>query len=83
MITEKEAIERAWELVRRENLRVRDVRSAREAQAPAFLPNWASRGQVWRVVFDLDIPPDCVMSPDILVIIVDQQTGEAAGVDSL
>lgn len=83
MTTEKEAIQLAWELVRREKLRVRDVRFVRETQAPAFLPDWASRGQVWQVVFDLDIPPDRVMSPDTLEIIVDQQTGEAAGVDSL
>jgi hypothetical protein len=83
MINENEAIERAWELVRRENLRVRQVRFVRKTQAPTFLPDWTSRGQVWQVVFDLDIPPDRVMSPDTLEIIVDQETGEAAGVDSL
>jgi hypothetical protein len=77
MITEKEAIERAWDLVRRESLRVRDVRSVRQTQAPMSLPDWASRGQVWRVVFDKDIPPDRVICPDILTVIVDRETGEA------
>ena len=83
MITEQEAIERAWELVRREQLRVRDVRSVCETPAPEFLPEWASRGNVWSVVFDLDVPPDVIRSPDLLEIIVDRETGEATGIEGL
>ena len=83
MITEQKAVERAWELVHRDGLAVRGVRSVQMDSAPGFLPDWASRGKVWEVVFDLDIPPNCVQSPDILVIIVDPETGEAAAVESL
>jgi len=83
MITEQEAVERAWELLRREQIRVRGLRSAQMAAAPRFLPEWAARGEVWEAVFDLDIPPNCVMSPDIAVIIVDRETGEAESVELL
>jgi hypothetical protein len=79
MITEKQAVEHAWNLVHRERIRVRGFRSAHMDAAPAFLPEWAARGDVWKVVFDLDVRPG--MSPDLAVIIVDRETGEAATVE--
>jgi hypothetical protein len=79
MITEQEAVKRAWELVDREKIRVRGLRSAKMGIAPGFLPGWASRGEVWEVVFNLAVPPG--MSPDIAAIIVDCETGEAATVE--
>jgi len=78
MITEREAVRRAWELVNREKIRVRGLRSARLGVAPGFLPKWTARGDVWEVVFDLNVPVG--MSPDIAVIMVDRETGEAATV---
>ena len=83
MITKQQAIERAWDLVRRDRLAVRGVRSVALDAAPSFEPEWQSRGDIWKVIFDLDIPPNCVQSPDILVIIVDRETGEAAGIELL
>jgi hypothetical protein len=79
MITEQEAVTRAWELVNRERIRVRGLRSAKMGVAPGFLPQWAARGDVWEVIFNLNVPPG--MSPDIAAIIVDRETGEAATVE--
>lgn len=79
MITEQEAVKRAWELVNREKIRVRGLRSAKMGVAPGFLPDWAARGDVWEVVFDLNVPPG--MSPDIAAIIIDRETGEATMVE--
>ena len=59
------------------------MRSVHKSSAPTFLPEWASRGDVWDVAFDLDIPPDRVQSPDIAVIMVDCETGEAASFELL
>jgi hypothetical protein len=75
MITEQEAIERAWDLIRLKQLPVRSVRSVNVDTAPDFLPEWTSRGDVWYVVFDRDVPADRVISPDIYVIAVDRDTG--------
>jgi hypothetical protein len=77
MITEQEAVERAWELDRIEKLEVRGVRLVRMDTPPEFLAGWGSRGAAWSVLFDLDVPPDRVLSPDVVSILVDRQTGEA------
>jgi hypothetical protein len=83
MITEREAVQRALDLVRREKLGVSGVRSVRVDRAPEFLPEWAFRGDVWYVVFDLNIPPDRVISPEILVVIIDRETGETGLIELL
>jgi len=76
MLTQQEALERAWDLIHRQQIRVRRLRSVQIAAAPGFLPEWATRGDVWEVMFDLDVPPG--MSPDATLMIVDRETGDAA-----
>jgi hypothetical protein len=82
MITEQEAIGRARELVRREQLRVRDVRSVCETPAPEFLPEGVTRQ---RLVTRVRLGPATGRDSKsgLLEIIVDRETGEATGIEGL
>ena len=79
VLTEQEAVARAWDLVSRKHIRACTLRSVEIEAAPEFLPEWAVRGDVWEVVFDLDVPRG--MSPATAIVIVDRETGEAAAVE--
>ena len=55
MIPEQEAVKRAWELVNREKIRVACGRQRWESRRDSCLDG--RRGDVWEVIFNLNVPP--------------------------
>lgn len=81
MIGEHVAVERAWELIRRERFLVRELVSVRRIHPLEFPPLVRPKGDQWLVTFALKLPQG--FSPDTLRILVDCVTGEAKAISSL
>lgn len=83
MITEQEAIERAWILIRREGIKVSEVQSIRKLSASCMPGDLSVGDDIWTVQFALDLPDDEVWSPEAVFIDVNCRTGEAVASEGL
>jgi hypothetical protein len=83
MMLQEEAVERAWACIRSRGTRVTGVESVRRVTAGA-LPefNWPE-ADLWIVLFALPTEPNRFSLPNVVVLEVDDTTGEATIVPGL
>ncbi len=80
---EQDAIAAAWDYVKQEQFAVSKFHSAQHFPASALPTTVPKRNDHWVVRFELTDEADVVDSPDLLLIEVDDVTGEVSAFESL
>jgi hypothetical protein len=79
---ETEALKIAQEFVRNKKLAVGQFRSIRLMSSKAR-PDTQSKGDLWRVFYDYPTAPNVFREPDVIIIHVEDSTGEVSEFDVL
>ena len=78
MLTEREAAERAYALIRARGIAVMGLQSVRKVPAAQLPPSFAARGDVWAVNFTQPtVPGERAADGDVVHVRVYDSTGEA------
>jgi len=82
MLTEQEAVERAWAVVRAKGIVVTGPESVRKVQTAQMSPPIAAMGDIWAIRFSLPEVPGEFSPGDSVFVQVLERTGEATLVPS-
>jgi len=82
-MTKQEAINAAKNYIERELLKVRGFHSVQYFTASQLPEHLRNRNDYWIVRFYREIPEEVVESPSLIMVEVDDTSGQVSGVDSL
>ena len=78
MLSEQEAVERAWAVIRATGITVTGLERVRKVQAAQLPPGFTATGDVWAFTFARPkVPGECVAGGDFVHVRVSDRTGEA------
>jgi hypothetical protein len=83
MMLQQEAVERAWACIRSKGARVEGFESVKRLTAASMPQSMRAKADQWVVRFGKKTDPDTVDSVDVVVVQVDDKTGEATIVPGL